>query len=76
MHLFISLTLKLFFLFTPFFALAMFLAMTEDKNAAERRTLSHRVALATAVIAGTLLFCGQHILILFDPILAFLAFWL
>ena len=65
MHLFISLTLKSFFLFTPFFALAMFLAMTEDKSAAERRVLAHRVALATAVIAGILLFCGQHILILF-----------
>lgn len=65
MKLFISLMLKSFFLFTPFFALAMFLAMTEDKNAAERRVLAHRVALATAAIAGTLLFCGQHILILF-----------
>ena len=65
MTLFISLTLRSFFLFTPFFALAMFLAMTEDKTAAERRSLAHRVALATAVISGALLFCGQHILMLF-----------
>ena len=65
MKLFISLTLKLFFLFTPFFALAMFLAMTENKSTTERRVLAHRVALATAVIAGVLLFCGKYILVMF-----------
>ena len=38
----------------------MFLAMTEDKSAAERRVLAHRVALATAVIAGMIMtgVCG------------------
>ena len=59
--LFTALGLKFFFLFTPFFALSMFLAMTVDKTPRERRSLAHRVALATVVIAGSLLFFGQTI---------------
>ncbi|MBP5755926.1 MAG: MarC family protein, partial [Clostridia bacterium] len=53
--------LKFFFLFTPFFALSMFLAMTADREPKERRTLAHRVAFATFVIAGSLLFFGPFI---------------
>lgn len=59
--LYISLALKFFFLFTPFFALSMFLAMTAEKGPRERRALAHRVAFATVVIAGALLYCGPLI---------------
>ena len=62
---FVALAFKFFFLFTPFFALSMFLAMTAEKDEAERRVLAHRVAFATIVIAGLLLFFGQVIFDLF-----------
>ena len=62
---YISFGLKFFFLFTPFFALSMFLAMTADRSPAERRALAHRVALATVVISGALLFFGPFIFDLF-----------
>lgn len=62
---YIAFGLKFFFLFTPFFALSMFLAMTADRSPAERRALAHRVALATVVIAGALLFFGPFIFDLF-----------
>ena len=62
---YIAFGLKFFFLFTPFFALSMFLAMTADRSPAERRALAHRVALATVVIAGALLFFGPFIFELF-----------
>ncbi len=60
-NMYIELTLKFFFLFTPFFALSMFLAMTGDKTNRERRALANRTAFATIVIAGALLFFGQTI---------------
>lgn len=63
--LFVSLALKFFFLFTPFFALSMFLAMTAERSARERRALAHRVALATIVIAGALLYFGPIIFNIF-----------
>ena len=62
---FVSLALKFFFLFTPFFALSMFLAMTAERSQAERRALANRVALATVVISGSLLFFGQLMFDLF-----------
>ena len=62
---YIAFGLKFFFLFTPFFALSMFLAMTADRSPRERRALAHRVALATVVIAGALLFFGQMIFDIF-----------
>jgi len=65
LNLFTELGLKFFFLFTPFFALSMFLAMTADKDESERRRLACRVAVATIVIAGSLLFFGQAIFALF-----------
>jgi len=58
---FVAFALKCFFLFTPFFGLSMFLAMTADRSSHERRQLAHRVAFATIVISGSLLFFGQHI---------------
>lgn len=62
---FVELALKFFFLFTPFFALSMFLAMTSDKGERERRSLAHCTAFATIVIAGALLFFGQTIFAVF-----------
>ena len=62
---YIAFGLKFFLLFTPFFALSMFLAMTADRSPAERRALAHRVALATVVISGALLFFGPFIFELF-----------
>ncbi|MBQ2629894.1 MAG: NAAT family transporter [Kiritimatiellae bacterium] len=62
---FVSLALKFFFLFTPFFALSMVLARTAERSQAERRALANRVALATVVISGSLLFFGQLIFDLF-----------
>lgn len=59
--LYVSLALKFFFLFTPFFALSMFLAMTATQGACARRALANRVALATVVIAGALLYFGPLI---------------
>lgn len=65
LNLFTELGLKFFFLFTPFFALSMFLAMTADKDECERRRLACRVAVATIVIAGSLLFFGPAIFAVF-----------
>ena len=62
---YISHGLKFFFLFTPFFALFMFLAMTADRTPKERRALAHRVALATVVISAVLLFFGPFIFSVF-----------
>ncbi len=62
---YISHGLKFFFLFTPFFALSMFLAMTADRTPKERRALAHRVALATVVISAVLLFFGPFIFSVF-----------
>ena len=47
---FIELALRFFFLFTPFFALSMFLAMTAEKSARDRRVLAHRTALSAQMI--------------------------
>lgn len=63
--LFVSFGLKFFFLFTPFFALSMFLAMTADKSQSERRALACRVAMATIIISQALLFFGNAIFSVF-----------
>ena len=63
--LFVSFGLKFFFLFTPFFALSMFLAMTVEKTEGERRSLACRVAVATIVISQALLFFGDTIFAVF-----------
>ena len=61
MSLFISQTLKFFFLLTPFFGLSMFISMTSGYPPRERRLLALRVALAAIVIGLVLFFlCGQR----------------
>ena len=62
---YVSQGLKFFFLFTPFFAVSMFLAMTSERNDHERRNLACRVAVATVVISVLLLFFGRSIFSVF-----------
>ena len=62
---YVSQGLKFFFLFTPFFAVSMFLAMTSERNDRERRNLACRVAVATVVISVLLLFFGRSIFSVF-----------
>ena len=62
---FSSNALKFFFLYTPFFALSMFLCITEDMEERERRRLSWRIMLATFSVCLVLLFLGRAIFSLF-----------
>ena len=59
--LFISLSIKLFFLLTPFFVLSVFLSMTEDLTVAEQRKLALRVTLSVMIICLVLYFAGNPI---------------
>ena len=53
--------LKFFFLYTPFFALSMFLCLTERMEERERRKISGKVMLATFFVCLVLLFLGRVI---------------
>lgn len=65
MMLLFSLWLKLFFVFTPFFALTMFLSLTEGFDSARRRRLAIAVSIATAVICLILFFVGRQMFAVF-----------
>ena len=65
MSLFVSQTLKFFFLLTPFFGLSMFISMTSGYPPRLRRILALRVALAAIVIGLVLFFFGGSIFSLF-----------
>lgn len=65
MSLFVSQTLKFFFLLTPFFGLSMFISMTSDYTRRERASLALRVAFAAVAIGLILFFFGGHIFSLF-----------
>lgn len=65
MALFLSLWIKLFFVLTPFFALTMFLSLTEGYDEARRRRLALAVASAVAVLCLVLFFAGRQIFALF-----------
>ncbi|MDD5704700.1 MAG: MarC family protein [Kiritimatiellae bacterium] len=62
---FVSVWLKFFFLFTPFFALSMFLTMTAGYTEAGRRRLAWRVSGATALLCLALFFFGRAIFAVF-----------
>lgn len=62
---FSSNALKFFFLYTPFFALSMFLCITEDMEERVRRRLSWRIMLATFSVCLVLLFLGRAIFSIF-----------
>jgi len=59
--LFISLTIKLFFLLTPFFVLSVFLSMTETLSPAAQRRVAIRVTLSVTIIGLVLYFAGNPI---------------
>lgn len=65
MALFLSLWIKLFFVFTPFFGLTMFLSMTEGYDEARRRRLALATSSAAAVICLILFFAGKQMFALF-----------
>lgn len=62
---FLSLWIKLFFVFTPFFCLSMFLTITENSTEAQRHALAMRVSLAVFIICMVLFFVGQQLFDLF-----------
>ena len=63
--LFIAIWLKFTFLFTPFFALTMFLSLTKGYGAAERRRVALRVTGAVAVLCVVVFFFGNTVFKLF-----------
>ena len=65
MALFLSLWIKLFFVLTPFFALTMFLSLTEEYEEPRRRKLAVTATVAVAVICLVLFFAGRQIFSLF-----------
>ncbi|OPY85869.1 MAG: hypothetical protein A4E65_00038 [Syntrophorhabdus sp. PtaU1.Bin153] len=62
---FISVWLKFFFLFTPFFALSMFLSMTKGYTEIQRRRLTLRISSAVGVSCLMLFLFGNVIFSLF-----------
>lgn len=60
-ELFISLSIKLFFLLTPFFVLSVFLSMTEGLPVSEQRKLALRVTMSVMIICLILYFAGNSI---------------
>ena len=65
LHFFVTVWLKFFFLFTPFFALSMFLSMTGDYTEKRRRKLAVMISIAVAVLCIGLLFLGNQIFAIF-----------
>jgi multiple antibiotic resistance protein len=65
MGMFVSLWIKLFFVLTPFFALTMFLSLTEGYDPARRQRLALVVAASATVIGLLLLFVGRQMFSLF-----------
>ncbi|MBN2163843.1 MAG: NAAT family transporter [Pontiellaceae bacterium] len=63
--LFVAIWLKFSFLFTPFFALTMFLSLTKGSSETERRKLSVRVSVAVAVLCIVVFFFGNVVFNLF-----------
>ena len=64
-HFFVTVWLKFFFLFTPFFALSMFLSMTGDYTEKRRRKLAVMISVAVAVLCIGLFFLGNQIFAIF-----------
>ncbi len=62
---FVSVWLKFFFLFTPFFALTMFLAMTQGYPDTQRRGLALKITGAVSVLCFILFFFGNTVFSLF-----------
>jgi multiple antibiotic resistance protein len=65
MTMFVNLWIMLFFVLTPFFALTMFLSLTENYEEAQRRKLALSVSIAVALIGLLLFFAGSQIFAIF-----------
>lgn len=62
---FISVWIKFFFLFTPFFALSIFLSMTGNYTEAQRRKLAVQVTAAVGALCFLLFFYGAVVFRIF-----------
>lgn len=58
---FLNLWLKLFFVFTPFFALSIFLSLTEDYDVVQRRKTVFGITATVALVCLLLFFAGRQI---------------
>lgn len=65
MRLLLNLWIQLFFVLTPFFALSMFLTLSEGYSPPRRRRLAIAVTVSVAVIGLILFFAGRQIFGLF-----------
>jgi multiple antibiotic resistance protein len=65
LSLFVSVWIKLCFVFTPFFVLSMFLSMTEGYSEQRRRKLALTVSASVVVICFILFFAGNQLFSLF-----------
>jgi multiple antibiotic resistance protein len=65
MDIFIATFLKMFFMMTPFFVLSVFLTVTHEATAVERKALAIKVTFSVIVMSLVLLFFGQHIFDIF-----------
>jgi multiple antibiotic resistance protein len=62
---FLNVWLKFFFLFTPFFALSMFLSLTGEYTEKRRRRLAVMIVIAVAALCIGLLFLGNQLFAIF-----------
>ena len=65
MDLFISTFLKMFFIMAPFFALTVFLTVTQEASAKEKKALAIKVTISVIITSLILLFFGKHIFTIF-----------
>lgn len=64
-RLLLAIWVKVFFLFTPFFALSMFLSLTTGSGEAQRRRLVLQIAFALTVVCLVLFFFGNALFAVF-----------
>ncbi|WP_419764869.1 MAG: MarC family protein [Arcobacter sp.] len=65
MDIFIATFLKMFFIMTPFFVLSVFLTVTNDSTAREKKSLAIKVTISVVIMSLVLLFFGKHIFAVF-----------
>lgn len=65
MDLFISTFLKMFFIMAPFFALTVFLTVTQDASVKEKKALAIKVTISVIITSMILLFFGKNLFSIF-----------
>ena len=65
MNLFVSVWMKMFFIFTPFLIVSLFLGMTQGQPERRRRAIAVRITIAVAVLCFAVFFFGAPIFALF-----------